>query len=93
MKELKESELPWYLKRIPFLIIAFCFAPLAYMIVLINWRRLNHEVKGERFFVASILFLIFSIGIMPRSILSLTLAVGVAMFLSALTVAVLLKKK
>ncbi|WP_342539429.1 hypothetical protein MKY15_08420 [Sporosarcina sp. FSL K6-1540] len=93
MSENKENELPWYLKKTPFLIIAFCFAPVAYIIVFLNWNRLDNETKGNRFFVASILFLIFSIGLMPRSVLSISLTIGVVIFLWAATVAVLLRRK
>ncbi|GLY12039.1 hypothetical protein [Pseudobacillus badius] len=87
-----ENEFPWYLKRTPFLIIAFCFAPLAYIIIFLNWSRLDNETRGDRFFVASILFLIFSIGFMPRNFLSISLAVGVVLFLCSATYVVLLKK-
>lgn len=88
-----QHELPWYLKKMPFLIIAFCFAPLAYIVILLNWNRLDSETRGNRFFVASILFLIFSIGFMPRNFLSISLAVVVLIFLCSTTIAVLLKQE
>lgn len=89
----KEQELPWYLRYTPFIIIAFCFAPLAYGLVLVNWNRLDDETKGGRFFVASILFLLFSIGFMPRSFLSIALSIGVFLFICALTFAVLIRRQ
>lgn len=88
-----EEELPWYLKKMPFLIIAFCFAPLAYLIVILNWSKLDGETKGDRFFVASLLFLIFSIGFMPRNILSIALSIGVVVFLWSATYVVMIKKQ
>ncbi|PIC84924.1 hypothetical protein CSV72_16290 [Sporosarcina sp. P20a] len=89
----KETELPWYLKKTPFLTIAFCFAPLAYILVLLNWNRVDKETKGDRFFVASILFLIFSIGFMPSNFLSISLAIGVVLFLCSATYVVLSRKQ
>ena len=93
MTAINEQDYPWYLKRIPFLVIAFCFAPAAYAILLLNWHRLDKETRGERFFVASVLFVIFSIGFMPRNFLSISLAIGVFLFICATTFAALVKKE
>lgn len=87
------KELPWYLKKMPFLAIAFCFAPLAILIVLLNWKMLDKETKGNRFFVASWFLLIFSIGLMPRNILSVGLSIGVVVFLSFATYIVMVKRR
>ncbi|WJY28058.1 hypothetical protein [Sporosarcina trichiuri] len=87
-----ETELPWYLKQGFFLLIAFCFAPLAYLIVILNWKRLDKETRGDRFFVASILFLIFSINFMPQNSLRISLAIGVPVLLWAGTYAVMARR-
>ncbi|KOP29015.1 hypothetical protein ADM98_08845 [Exiguobacterium sp. BMC-KP] len=54
-----EEFLPFYLKRVPFFMISYLLAPLAYTLLFIKWRTLDSSVRDARLIVASLFLLLF----------------------------------
>ena len=87
-----DKHLPWFLRKTPFFIIAPCFPPLAYTLVLLFWKRMDNETKEHNFLFASLFLFVYSITWMPRTLLYITIAVGIYIFLLAVTFAALSRK-
>lgn len=83
--EKKEEILPFYLKRIPFFIISYLFAPLAYVLLFIKWRKLDSSVRDARLIVSSLFLLLFIVDYFPTGIyqnIVLAIAITVGLFIT-----------
>ncbi|WP_294746854.1 hypothetical protein [uncultured Exiguobacterium sp.] len=77
----KEKKSPYYLRRIPFFIISYLIAPLAYILLFIKWRSLDSSVRNARLIVASLFLLLFIVdfftaGLYQNIVLAIALTVG-----------------
>ncbi|MGX9807937.1 hypothetical protein ACV3PA_11920 [Exiguobacterium acetylicum] len=80
-----EDRLPFYLKRIPFFIISYFFAPLAYILLFIKWRTLDSSVRDARLIVASLFLLLFIVDFFPAGLyqnIVLAIALTVGLFIT-----------
>ncbi|HBQ76625.1 MULTISPECIES: hypothetical protein [unclassified Exiguobacterium] len=81
----KEEKVPYYLRRIPFFIISYLFAPLAYILLFIKWRTLDSSVRDARLIVASLFLLLFIVDFFPTGIyqnIVLATAITVGLFIT-----------
>jgi len=81
----KEEKSPYYLRRIPFFIISYLFAPLAYILLFIKWRTLDSSVRDARLIVASLFLLLFIVDFFPAGLyqnIVLAIALTVGLFIT-----------
>lgn len=87
-----DKHLPWFFRKTPFFIIAACFPPLAYALVLLFWKQLDEETKEHHFLFASLFLLVYSFTWMPRTLFHTVIVIGIYIFLLAVTFAALTRK-
>ncbi len=81
----KEEKSPYYLRRIPFFIISYLFAPLAYILLFIKWHTLDSSVRDARLIVASLFLLLFIVDFFPAGLyqnIVLAIALTVGLFIT-----------
>lgn len=81
----KEEKSPYYLRRIPFFIISYLIAPLAYILLFIKWRSLDSSVRNARLIVASLFLLLFIVDFFPAGLyqnIVLAIALTVGLFIT-----------
>lgn len=92
MKENEQHE-PWFVRETPFFVVSFCFAPIACVILLLNWKRFDRKTKGDRLFIALMFLAIFSVGFLPRNLFTTFLVIGGYALLLALTYSALRRRE
>ncbi|WP_102692204.1 hypothetical protein [Rummeliibacillus pycnus] len=61
------KELPWYLKKSWSIFLAFICPPIAYLIILFNLEKMDHETKMDRLFFATIMTSMWLLKFLPHN--------------------------
>lgn len=70
-----EKQLPWYLKNTPFFIISALVAPVAIIILLLNYRKCDKDQFSNRLFIAILLLIPFILYFLPKNLFTFFIAI------------------
>jgi len=71
----KNEELPWYLRKDWSVFLAFIAPPIAYLIIIFNLKKMDHETKMDRLTFATLMTSMWSLKFLPHNIFTLIILI------------------
>lgn len=73
--ENNKDEIPYYMRNVPFFILAALLAPVAVLLVLLNWDKLSTQMRNNHLTFSILMTLLYISKILPDGLFKIIYAV------------------
>lgn len=73
--ENNKDEIPYYMRNVPFFILAALLAPVAVLLVLLNWDKLSTQMRNNHLTFSILMTLLYISKILPDGLFKIIFAV------------------